>query len=415
MAEWLHAEAVLGTEGLRALDALGPTEVLVGVYGANQARSVAQVAEAATKGLSGALAGRASAVVVLDAGVGGDTAETARAWARAHPPVPPVRGLRVPGPPIRGRAVLAALAAARHLEAESCALVDAGLVSLPPEGVEQLLRPLLGGEADYVSPAYAHTPSEGTLTSNLLAPLCRALYGRRLQQVVGACAGLSGGRLGRLLDAEPWDGDLTGYGLEIRLTVEALTSGERLVEAHLGRKALDPGPAAPDLATTLARTVGPFFGLMDRYRSAWSGAQRSTPVPQVGGPPALLPETGDVQGDRMVRAFKLGLKDLLPVWEQALPEETLGQLYPLALLAPEEFRFPPELWARVVVDFAVAYQDRRVPRDHLLKALTPLYLGRVAAFLREAQAAPPQRVATILDTIGRAFEAEKEDLEARWR
>jgi hypothetical protein len=154
---------------------------------------------------------------------------------------------------------------------------------------------------------------------------------------------------------------------------------------------------------------------MDRHRSAWSATRGSASLPAVGGPAAILPETGDASVDRMVRAFKLGLKDLLPVWEQAMPEETLGRLYPLALLGPEDFSLPPDLWARIIADFAVAYHERQLPREHLLRALTPLYLGRVAAFLREASAAPSARVTGILDTLGRAFEAEKPSLDARWR
>jgi hypothetical protein len=415
MPGWLQPEALLGAEALRMLDALGPTEVLVGVCGLSQAGSVPQVVEAATKGLSGALATRAGAVLVLDAGLRAEAAGPIRDWATTHAPIPPVRTIRVAGPPGRGRGIRAALAAARHLEVSAVVLVDGGLVSLSGEGVEQLLQPLFTGEAEYVTPAFTHGPSEGTLTSNLLAPLCRALYGRRVQQVAGACAGLGGGCLRRLLDAEPWEGDLVGFGLEIRLAVEALTSGDRIVEAHVGRKVLDPGPAPPDLATTLVHTLGPFFGLMDRHRSAWSATRGSASLPAVGGPAAILPETGDASVDRMVRAFKLGLKDLLPVWEQAMPEETLGRLYPLALLGPEDFSLPPDLWARIIADFAVAYHERQLPREHLLRALTPLYLGRVAAFLREASAAPSARVTGILDTLGRAFEAEKPSLDARWR
>ena len=39
MADWLHPEALLGAEGLRGLDALGPTDLLVSVCALNQARS----------------------------------------------------------------------------------------------------------------------------------------------------------------------------------------------------------------------------------------------------------------------------------------------------------------------------------------------------------------------------------------
>ncbi len=335
-------------------------------------------------------------------------------WAPA-PPGRPCRCVRIAGAPSRGRAILGALSVAQRLGSSACALVDAGLISLTPEGLGRLLHPILAREADCVCPAYTHTVAEGTLTTNLLAPMCRALYGRRLQQVLGGCVALSQRTVGRLLETEPWESDLTDHGLEIRLAIEAITSGDRIVEAHQGRKVLDAGLAPSDLANTLVLTVGPLFRLMDRYRVAWSEVAGSTPVPQIGDAPSILPEAGEISVDRMVRAFRLGLKDLLPIWEQALQEETLGSLYPLGLLSPDEFAFPAEHWARVVLDFAVAYQRQRLPREHLLRALTPLYLGRVAAFLRETRGGPPQRIPAVLEAVGRAFEVEKAGLAARWR
>jgi hypothetical protein len=307
------------------------------------------------------------------------------------------------------------LAVADRLGSSACVVVDAGLIGLTAEGVGRLVQPILAGVADWASPAYTHTVVEGTLTTNLLAPMSWALYGRRIQQILGGCAAFSRQAVSRMLGLDAWDGDVTDHGLEIRLAIEAVMTGDPIVEVHLGRKVVDAGLAPPDLATTLARTVGPFFGLMERYRTVWSEITGSRAVPVIGDPPALLPEAGDVAVDRMVRAFKLGLKDLLPIWEQALQEDTLSLLYPLGLLSPDEFAFPAEDWARVVFDFAVAYHEQRLPRDHLLRALTPLYLGRVAAFLREAQAAPRARLAVLLEDVGRAFEVEKAGLVARWR
>jgi hypothetical protein len=61
----------------------------------------------------------------------------------------------------------------------------------------------------------------------------------------------------------------------------------------------------------------------------------------------------------------------------------------------------------------VAYHERRLARDHLLQALIPLW--GALRFLLETQAGPPSRIAQVLETIGLAFEAEKESLVARWR
>jgi len=409
-------DADLLTDGdLRAVAALGSVDVLVGVPARNQSRSVTHVLEVVRTGLTTALADRKSAVVVLAAGFQDETLDAVKGWAASRPSQPPVCCVRIAGPPSRSRVMLGLLDILRRLESPACALADAGLVSLTPETLRCLVQPILAGEADYVSPAYTHTVAEGTLTTNLLAPMCRALYGRRIQQLLGGCAAVSQRIAARLLDTHASPGDPTDDGLEMRLLIETLASGERIVEVHAGRKTLDAGLTPPDLATTLAQTVGPFFRLMDRYREVWSEIGGSVSVPRIGEPPSILPEVGEVQLDRMVRGFRLGLKDLLPIWEQVLQEETLGLLYPLGLLSPDEFVFPVEHWARVAVDFAVASHERRLPRGHLPRALTPLYLGRVAAFLRETQGASPARIVTALEAIGGAFEAAKPGLAARWR
>jgi hypothetical protein len=68
----------------------------------------------------------------------------------------------------------------------------------------------------------------------------------------------------------------------------------------------------------------------------------------------------------------------------------------------------------VVADFAVSYHERRMPADHLLRALTPLYLGRVASFLLAARRRPAGAVAAMLEELARAFEAERAALAQRW-
>ncbi len=414
MEERIRIEDLVSVESLAALDAAGPAELLVGILALNHARSIAHVVESVATGLTIHFPTRKTAVLVVDAGSQDGTLEVVRTWKETSPSSPVVQDLRLAGPPHRGRAVLATLAAARRLEVRACGFVDADLISVAPAWVGRLLQPILDREADYVSPAYTRAVSEGTLTTNLLAPLTRALYGKRIREVMGGCAGLSAEIAGRFLQTDIWTSDLGAYGIDLWLTTEVLASGAKLTESHLGRKIVTPSPGQPDLSTTLARVIGCLFSLMGRYHAVWEQIRGSLPLPEVEKP-ALLAEAGEAHVERMVHAFKLGLKDLLPVWEQIMPEETLAQLYPLGILAVDEFRLSPSLWARVVSDFALAHHERRLPRDHLLRALTPLYLGRVAAFLREAHAASPSLFPDLLEDIGRAFEREKEFLRARWR
>jgi len=406
---------LFGMEGLRRLDRIGPVEVLIGLAAFNQARALGHTLIQVGLGAAALSSTGKTLVLVVDAGSQDDTPGTIQAWLEAAPSGPTVEAIRLPGSPQRGRAILAILMAAGYLKAEACGFVDADLIGLKPEGLGALLEPILRGKADFVSPAYTRTISEGTLTTNLLAPLTRALYGKRIQQLMGGCVGLGKEVLNRLLDEDPPGADAGGQSVEMWLSIGALTTGRRIGETHLGRKVVAPALTQPDLATTLARVVGPTFDLMDRYANVWAEVRGSDPVPALGGSPEVLSETGELHVDRMVRAFKLGLKDLLPVWEQIMPDETLGALYPLEILPGEEFALPARLWARVVCDFAVAYHERRLARDHLLRALTPLYLGRVAAFLREAQAGPAPRVPALWEGVGQAFEAEAEVLRSRWR
>ena len=413
MTGMLRAGDLLSPDSLARLDALGPAEVVVSVPALNHGRSILQVLDALATGLHKHLAHRKSVLLVIDAGSQDDTEAKVRAWLPTVPTPPAVQWLQLASAAARGRALLAALAAALRLTARACAFVDADLISAAPEWIPGLLQPILEGEVACVLPVYTRALSEGTLTTNLLAPLTRALYGKRIREVTGGCAGLAPALATPLLDPERWRWDRTAAGVDLLLTTEVIASGAAVTEALLGPKQVAATSGQPDLATTLVQTVGALFSAMERHYERWDAVQGSVPVSHVDG--TLLEMAADVHVERMVRAFRIGLKDLLPVWEQIMPEETLAQLYPLGMLPAEEFRFPLAAWARSISDFAVAFQDQRLPRDHLLRALAPLYLGRVAAFLLEARDVSPAQIADLLESIGRAFEYEKENLRFRWR
>jgi hypothetical protein len=83
--------------------------------------------------------------------------------------------------------------------------------------------------------------------------------------------------------------------------------------------------------------------------------------------------------------------------------------------AEHEFRFADELWARTIYDFAVAHRLRHIGRDHLLRALTPLYMAWIADFIRSVKDSDESQVESRIEQLCIAYELQKPYLISRWR
>jgi len=165
----------------------------------------------------------------------------------------------------------------------------------------------------------------------------------------------------------------------------------------------------------VAQTLGAVFAVMDEYEDLWLGVTAGAPVAAEG--PPILPSDEPVQIDveRMVGAFGRGLRDLGTIWEHVLAPDTLGDVLSLEADDVERFRFPDDLWARVVYDFALGHHWSVVYRDHLLRSLVPLYLGRTAAHVLATRRRDAAAAESALAAVGDAFEREKPYLVDRWR
>ncbi len=117
---------------------------------------------------------------------------------------------------------------------------------------------------------------------------------------------------------------------------------------------------------------------------------------------------------RMIDLFHLGLTDLHDIWVRILSEEVLDQLSRLQEVPARDFRIPDSLWAHIIYDAAVAHHRNVLPQEHLLKALTPLYLGKTASFVLDSQGLTTAEAEHLIETLCRTFEKEKEYLVTRW-
>lgn len=405
------------------LAGIEPSDIVIGVPSYNHARTIPPVLEAVRRGLAKHFAGTRAALIVSDAGSTDGTPELVAdaEWEGARLVVqhesPPGERVNVPfhGIPGRAAAQRALLMAADRLGARACALIAADCRSLTPEWTDRLLRPVLEDAGDLVSPLYQRHRYDGTLTTSLIAPLIRALYGRRLRQPMGGHVALSGRLVAHLGAQEVWRTEPARQGVDLWLTVTAILGGFRVLEAWLGPCLVDGHGRPADLATVFAQAVGPTLALLETTADAWAEVRGSAPVPAIGTPLPPGTEPVEIEVPRMVRGFKLGVKDLLPLWEQVLAPDTLGEVLALGPLPEDAFRFPHELWARVVYDFALGYHFRVLYREHLLRSLVPLYLGRTAAFIRETARAGARETEAWLERSGHAFERQKRYLAERWQ
>ena len=106
---------------------------------------------------------------------------------------------------------------------------------------------------------------------------------------------------------------------------------------------------------------------------------------------------------------------LQDVWGLILPPTTLLELRRLSRLPQDQFRLPDQVWVRIVYDFALGHRLRTISRDHLLRSITPLYLGWIASFVLETQTVGLEEVEARIERLSKAYEDNKSYLVSRWR
>lgn len=401
------------------LAALAPREVAVGIVTYNNAATVAAVAEAARLGVEKHVATTDAVLLDADAASTDATGELVRGCGLEVVELPyqaPV-GERVAVPfhgvPGRATALSAILGGARRLDARVLVLLEADVPSVTEEWIGRLMSPVREGQADLVVAAHERHRYDGTLTSLVLAPLVRALLGCRLQQPLLGAAAMSARLIAHL--AEHRERLAPPAAPELGVVGAVLAGGFALAEVWLGPRRVESPTRPVDLPTVVAQSVGAVFTAMEALADTWLGTRGSRSVTVLGEPRAPSTEPRTLAVERMVAAFEHGLRDLIPVWELALAPETLHDVLGLGAAPPDAFRFPDDLWARVVYDFALAHRYRVVHREHLLRSLVPLYLGRTAAYVLATRERDAAAAVAHLEAAGTAFERQKPYLVERWR
>lgn len=403
---------------------LGEADIVVGIPSYNNARTIGHVVRAVSAGLARHFPEHRSVIINSDGGSKDGTSQAVLAAEHesdklllVRHPMYPVHKISTPyhGLPGKGSAFRTIFETAEKMKAKACAVVDSDLRSITPDWVDLLLRPVLHGSFDYVAPYYRRHKYDGTITNSIVYPLTRALYGRQVRQPIGGEFGLSPRMWQRLLaKKEDWETDVARFGIDIWMTTTALAEGFPICQVFLGAKLHDPKDPGADLSAMLVQVVGALFGLMEEYEKSWRTVRGSVPAPLFGFPHAVGLEPIKVNPQKMVANFQPACKDLLGVYESFLRPEMVAELKWLAEMPAEKFHFPDETWVTLVFEYAVAYHRRTIDRQHLLKSLTPLYIGRVASFVLETLELDDHAAEEKIEDLCQGYEQMKPYLTQRW-
>jgi glucosylglycerate synthase len=330
----LPEESILTDEFLRQLINVGEADILVGVPTYNNAATVGQVVQTIRAGLLKYFPRERAVIVNADGGSRDQTPDLVRGASindlQHSSDLYALRTLHCisaeyPGEPATGTALRTILASAELLRASACAVVSPESTTIEPEWIERLLRPVYQGNFDFVTPLYRRHKFDGLLMRNLVYPMTRAFYGKRVKEPYASEFAFSGQLGSRFLAQEIWAHEAGRTGTEISLTISAITGGFRLAQSFLGIKPhLDARSA--DLVAAMRQTVGALFWSLEPNFQLWSGKVDSQPIPILGGGQEITLEPLRINRKRLFGMFRSGVAELQPVLKSILSPPTLSEL-----------------------------------------------------------------------------------------
>jgi glycosyltransferase involved in cell wall biosynthesis len=416
--------AIINEDVKGTLSEIKEADIVVGIPSYNNAKTISHVVKAVQAGLARYFSDKKAVLINSDGGSSDGTRDVVQKAAIedfhsifiSHYKKPFLK-LTTPyhGIPGKGSAFRTIFEIAKTLNVKACAVVDSDLKSITPEWIDLLLRPVMEIGYDYVTPYYLRHKYDGTITNSIIYPLTRALYGKRIRQPIGGEFAFSGNLVAFFLTKDVWNTDVAKYGIDIWMTTTAIANNFKICQSFLGAKIHDPKDPGTDLSDMLYQVIGSAFDLIETYHDVWKNINNSHPVPTFGFRYAVGLEPVAVNIEKMIDRFRLGTKELSTIWETFMSKNLRDFVCnKLSKVPKETFNIPDEVWVEIIYSFAIAYHKKILNREHLLKSLTPLYIGRVASFVIETWDSNAAEVEEKIEKLCTVFENKKNILIDKW-
>ncbi|RJQ32167.1 MAG: hypothetical protein C4562_03815 [Actinobacteria bacterium] len=405
--------SILPEEVKKQIKKIGSADILVGVPSFRNEDTISSVVKAASEGMTKYFPDLKPVLVNSDGGSTDNTREivlNTPVDKKIQKIVTPYQG--IPG---KGSAFATIFEIADWLKVKVCIVVDSDLKSITPEWIKLLGDPIWKHSFGMVTPYYRRYKYDGTITNNIAYPLTRALYGQIIRQPIGGEFAMSGS-LAKILAHQRIDNaNIAKFGIDIWMTTTAINEGFRLCQAAMGVKLHNPKDPAKSLAPMFEQVVGTLFSLMNKYEVKWKASRGSQPVDLYGEETNDIdPEKFNVDYAAMIRNFEVGFRKYKQGIKLILSKDNFTEVEALTKSNLNKFAFPEELWAKVVYDFAVAYNFANIPSYLVLESLVPLYFGRTAAFVLQTKYMSTPLAEAVVEATAEVFEDTKPYLIKQW-
>jgi glycosyltransferase involved in cell wall biosynthesis len=387
----------------RQIEHLGSADIVVGIPAYYSDESLAHVIRIVAEGLSHFYPEKKALIIIADGGSTDDTREVANSVENHHFNIDVLVTI-YRGIPGKGSAFRAIFEAAKYLQASAIALFDSDLKSIKPGWVQNILDPVLNGY-DFVAPDYSRYKFDGTITNTIAYNLTRALYGVNIRQPIGGDFGMSSVMVNHCLSEDVWDTDIAKFGVDIWLTITAITGNFRVCQAKLGAKIHGEKDPAADLGPMFREVVGTIFSLLGSNQTYLENVRETVNTPVFGEAFVEEPEAFEVDFAPLVEYFRIGYKNFGSVWANIIEEEDYNTIKKLAKTRNmKHFNMPTETWVRIVYRYAEHFFRAERQRFKILDTLIPLYNARVASLVLFLQDKNHDEAEEFYDAQARVFE-----------
>ena len=420
----LAEDSFLADDFLRQLMSVGEVDLLVGIPSHNNATTIGRTVETIERSFQQSFPRDRVVILNIDGGSSDSTSEIFLNATLSKDSIP--RGLtslrtiqRVTttysDASSQGGVFRTMLTAADLLRAKACAVISPEASNLTPACINALLNPASRENFDYVAPMYRRHKFDGLLARQLLYPMSRAIFGKRIRELHSDEFGFSS-RLGsHWLNQNGWRDEAVQFSPEIWMAIGAISSDFRCCQTFLGQKTHPATSSGTEIVAAVRRNVAALFWCIESRQLSWMERTGSESVPTIGSDHDLTSEPLRVNGKGMLDMFRSGVSGLTTILESILEPGTHAEIQRIAALDDRRVTFAPDVWVKTLYEFAAAFHHSVLNRDHLIQALVPLYRGRIYSFLLEHRDSSPEEIEADTETLCLEFELQKPYLLEKWK